>query len=151
MNINSDILQKSEQIVLSLRALYTKNGYRQYRMSKFEEYDLYAGNKDFLVSDRVVTFTDPNGKLMALRPDVTLSIIKNLKEDSASVKKLCYNENVYRVDAGSQAFRESMQSGVECIGELSAKEFSEVVLLAAESLNLLANDFVLNISDLDVL
>ena len=30
---------------------------------------------DFLVSDRVITFTDTNGKLMALKPDVTLSII----------------------------------------------------------------------------
>ena len=38
-------------------------------MSKFEEYDFYAVNKDFLVSDSVITFTDTNGKLMALKPD----------------------------------------------------------------------------------
>ena len=30
-------------------------------MSKFEEYDLYVRNKDFLVSDRMITFTDARG------------------------------------------------------------------------------------------
>ena len=46
-------------------------------MSRFEEYDFYARNKDFLVSDRIITFTDSRGRLLALKPDVTLSIIKS--------------------------------------------------------------------------
>ena len=32
-----------------------------------------------LVSENIITFTDTNGKLMALKPDVTLSIVKNGK------------------------------------------------------------------------
>lgn len=59
-----------------LRGLYERYGYRRFKMSKFEEYDLYVRNKDFLVSDRMITFTDARGILMALKPDVTLSIIK---------------------------------------------------------------------------
>ena len=65
------------RVLASVQALYNRYGYRPYRMNKFEEYDLYARNKDFLISDRVITFTDLNGKLMALKPDVTLSIVKN--------------------------------------------------------------------------
>jgi restriction endonuclease S subunit len=61
-------------------------------MSKFEEYDLYSKNKDFLVSDSVITFTDTNGKLMALKPDVTLSIVKNSDREIKGVEN---GKNVY--------------------------------------------------------
>ena len=70
-------IKNEERIVFSLRSLYGGYGYSRYKMSKFEEYELYVRNKDFLISDSVITFTDTNGKLMALKPDVTLSIVKN--------------------------------------------------------------------------
>ena len=68
MTINDSVLLNGEKVLFALRGLYASAGYRQYRMSKFEEYDFYAQNKDFLVSDQVITFTDTNGKLMALKP-----------------------------------------------------------------------------------
>lgn len=40
---------------------------------------LYAANKSFLLGENVPTFTDLDGRLMALKPDVTLSIAKNTK------------------------------------------------------------------------
>ena len=55
-----------EQVIFSLRALYDRRGYSRYKMSKFEEYDLYARNKDFLVDRSIITFMDTNGRLMAL-------------------------------------------------------------------------------------
>ncbi len=144
------ILQQSEKNVLALRSLYASHGYELYRMSKFEEYDLYARNKDFLLSDNVITFTDPDGSLKALRPDVTLSIIKNLKELSGVTRKLCYNENVYRVDSASNGFRESMQCGLECIGRVGKENLAEVLLLAAESLSLFSDDWLLAVSDISL-
>ena len=72
-----NVLDETELIAYALRELYMQAGYRRYRMSKFEEYDLYSRNKSFLGTDEIVTFTDTNGKLMALKPDVTLSIIRN--------------------------------------------------------------------------
>ena len=45
MEINESVLQRSELYVFALRELYLKHGFSPYRMSKFEEYDLYAGNK----------------------------------------------------------------------------------------------------------
>ncbi|MBO5926630.1 MAG: hypothetical protein J6Q38_03630, partial [Clostridia bacterium] len=71
MNDLLKVLSQEEYISLTLRSLYSGMGYQKYRMSKFEEYDLYVKNKDFLVSDSVITFTDTNGKLLALKPDVT--------------------------------------------------------------------------------
>ena len=88
-------LQKSEEVIVSdLRRLFRQYGYRQYKMNKFEEYDLYVENKRFLVSDSVLTFTDLDGHLRALKPDVTLSIAKNCAADTDTVQKLFYQENV---------------------------------------------------------
>ena len=77
MLINDTVLKSDESAAFALRSLYKSYGYCHYKMSKFEEYALYIKNKDFLVSDGIITFTDTSGKLLALKPDVTLSIINN--------------------------------------------------------------------------
>lgn len=151
MEFNIDVLDESEKIVFALRSLYSRYGYERYRMGKFEEYDLYSRNKDFLVSDTVITFTDTNGRLMALKPDVTLSIIKNNKDKPEEIRKLYYNENVYRVSRSSDSFREIMQTGLECFGKVDAESISEVLALAAQSLNTLSSAYILEISDLEIL
>ena len=139
-----------ERVADALRDLYGRYGYTQYKMSKFEGYDLYARNKDFLISDQVITFTDLSGKLMALKPDVTLSIVKNSK-DTASVQKLYYNENVYRVTKGAQGFREIQQMGLECLGPIDGYCISEVLMLAAKSLSAISEDAVLDVSHLGLI
>lgn len=151
MIINDNVLTDSERINFALRELYLSYGYKPYRMSKFEEYDLYAENKDFLVSDNVITFTDTDGKLMALKPDVTLSIIKNTEDTPNERTKVFYNENVYRTKKSNGTFSEIMQSGVECFGRLDETDILASVILAAESLRLLSDKAVLTVSDLDIL
>ena len=151
MDISNLSLSLQEKVIFALRELYRNSGYTQYRMSKFEEYDLYARNKDFLISDSVITFTDTNGKLMALKPDVTLSIIKNIKDQPAGVQKLFYNENVYRISKDNQSFKELMQVGLECIGDVGAADLRQVVTLAARSLQNISPNCVLNVTNLDLL
>ncbi|MBQ3054709.1 MAG: ATP phosphoribosyltransferase regulatory subunit [Oscillospiraceae bacterium] len=146
-----DVLKYEEKAIFSLRALYQTYGYAQYKMSKFEEYDLYVRNKNFLVSDHIITFTDTDGKLMALKPDVTLSIIKNSKDITDSVQKVYYNENVYRVSKGTHSFKEIMQVGLECLGAVDSYCIFEVLKLACESLALISSDFVLDLSNLDII
>ena len=144
-------LKNDEQAVFILRQLYRQYGYTPYKMSRFEEYDLYVQNKDFLISDQVITFSDRNGRLLALKPDVTLSIIKNAPDKAGVVEKVYYNENVYRVDKGTHMFKEILQTGLECVGDLSGCEVAEVVLLAAKSLSLMSQDFVLDISHMGLI
>ena len=57
MVINEAVLDGRERIGFRLRELYHRHGFSRYRMGKFEEYDLYSRNKDFLMSDGVITFT----------------------------------------------------------------------------------------------
>ena len=150
MNTYKATLGRAERLANDLRGLYESYGYAQYKMSKFEEYDLYAKNKSFLESGHIITFTDTDGKLMALKPDVTLSIIKNGKDTKDGIRKVYYNENVYRVPRGDVSYREIMQAGLECMGDIDAYCVVEVLSLAAKSLCEISEDYVLDISDIDI-
>ena len=148
--IDFSVLNNDEIAIFKMRSLYKKFGYSQFKMSKFEEYDLYVRNKNYLVSENVITFTDTDGKLLALKPDVTLSIIKNC-EDGAGVNKVFYDENVYRVSKGTNSFKELMQVGLECIGDVDSYCIYEVMMLACESLKGISSDYVLDISHMDII
>ncbi len=151
MSISDKVLKSGERAIYSLRALYNDHGYSLYKVSKFEEYDLYAKNKRFLVSQNIISFTDTNGHLLALKPDVTLSIVKNIPDKDRTTHKLCYNENVYRTSSDSDGFREIMQTGLECIGEIDAYSESEVIMLAMESLGTVGKDYILDISHMGLI
>ena len=140
------LLRSDEQAIFRLRKLYRRYGYQQFKMSKFEEYDLYVQNKEFLVSNNIITFTDSSGKLMALKPDVTLSIIKNSKDRPDCVQKVYYNENVYRIAKGSQSYKEIPQAGLECLGDVDLFHMGEVAALAVMSLAAISDRYVLDLS-----
>ena len=146
-----EILKREENNILNLRQLYGHYGYVHYKMNKFEEYDLYVANKDFLVHNDIITFTDTDGKLLALKPDVTLSIVKNYKDVPGTVQKVYYNENIYRTSRNTKAYKEIMQMGLECMGDLDLYQISEVLMLAAKSLELLGGHYILDLSHMGVL
>ncbi len=144
------VLKEEERVAFALRSLYKKYGYLPYKMSKFEAYDLYAANKQFLIGDGVITFTDTDGRLLALKPDVTLSIIKN-SADGQGKRKVYYHENVYRISGGTKQFKEIPQVGLECIGDVDDYDVYEAITLAAGSLAAISDTFVLDISHLGIL
>lgn len=148
--MSETILKEEERVAYALRSLYRQYGYLPYKMSKFEAYDLYVANKDFLVGDGVITFNDTDGKLLALKPDVTLSIIKNTSDENGK-QKVYYHENVYRISGETKQFKEIPQVGLECIGDIGVYDLFETLRLAAESLNVISSDFVLDISHLGIL
>ena len=151
MILSEKVLREEERAVYKMRELYRSYGYLQYKVSKFEEYDLYAKNKSFLVSDKLLTFTDTNGKLMALKPDVTLSIIKNVVANEKASYKVYYDERVYRTTSSGDGFGEIMQTGLESIGSIDAFAQSEVIMLAMKSLEGISEDYLLDISNMSFL
>ncbi len=151
MSFSDKVLKNNEKAIYGLRGLYKEYGYSLYKVSKFEEYDLYAHNKSFLVSKNILSFTDTNGKLLALKPDVTLSIVKNIPDGDTCTHKLCYNETVYRTSADSDGFREIMQTGLECIGDIDTYSECEVVMLALKSLDTISGEYILDISHMGLL
>ncbi|MGI6744821.1 MAG: ATP phosphoribosyltransferase regulatory subunit [Firmicutes bacterium ADurb.Bin300] len=146
--MNGFCIESGENAVLKLTNLYEKYGYGKFKMSKFEEYDLYAENKSFLKSENVITFSDLSGKLLALKPDVTLSIVKNVKSSAQMPYKLYYNEKVYRVLRESKDYKEITQVGLEYIGQIDLYTVFEVLSLAVQSLKAVSTSYILDISNL---
>lgn len=146
MKLQTKTLRPDEKATLQLRGLYEQYGYKKYRMSRFEEYSLYAANKRFLPSENVITFTDMDGKLLALKPDVTLGIVKNTRATRISTEKLYYTENVYRESKESHTYKEISQMGLECIGTVDLYALIEVLSLAETSLSAFEPDYVLVVS-----
>ena len=132
-----------ERAPLRLRAMYERFGYAKYRMSRFEAYDIYRENKEFLRGEGIVTFTDASGRLMALKPDVTMSIVKNIAKDTPP-QKLYYNESVFRTEQGE--LREINQMGLEYIGGGEGYADAEVIALAVDTLAVIADEYTLDIS-----
>ena len=140
------LLKKEEQVIFSLRALFEQYGYKKFKMSKFEEYDFYADNRSFLSSETILAFTGLDGKLLALKPDVTLSIVKNTKGNREAAERVYYNENVYRARKGAGEYKEIMQVGLEYIGEVDEYATLEVLLLAQKSLKAISDQYIMDLS-----
>lgn len=120
-------LQPKERASFALRALYEAAGCRKYHMGRFEEYGLYQANRSFLSSEQVITFTDLDGRLLALKPDVTLSIAKTAQPAPGETLRYYYHENVYRPSAESHTFKEISQMGLEVIGRVGEAEVQQAV------------------------
>lgn len=117
-------------------------------MSNFEEYSLYLQYKSFLSGDKILSFTDLDGRLLALRPDVTLSIIKNAPE--GEIVKAYYIETVYRESKESNTFKEINQMGLEYLGEVDAYAVAEVVSLAQQSLAVCGDEYILELGHMGI-
>ena len=146
MELDLDLLRPQERFSLQARLLFEREGFCQYRMGRFEEYGLYQENRRFLASDQVITFTDLDGRLLALKPDVTLSIAKNARVEEGGCGRYYYAENVYRPSQESHTFREISQMGLECIGAVDEAVTAQAVSLAVRSLALAGRDFAVELS-----
>ena len=137
------VLKPEEQIALKLRNLYQSRGFQLFHLSSFEEYELYSQNKNFIREAEVITFTGGDGRIMALKPDVTLALVKNTPASES--RKVYYYEDVYRHDRQNSEYLRIHQTGLEYIGDISQKEELEVLQLALESLSV-AGGGVLDLS-----
>lgn len=130
-----------------LNALYEEQGIRRFRPPAFEPYDLYVTNRDYLGASQLITFTDLDGTLMAMLPDVTLSVLR--ASGGRQQMRVYYNASVYRPKDGH--FREIPQAGIEYVGALDAEAEAEVLRLAYRSLSLLSEEAIIRVSDVSFL
>ena len=151
MEFSLEHLQPKERASFALRSLYETAGCRKYHMGRFEEYSLYQENRSFLSSEQVITFTDLDGRLLALKPDVTLSIAKTAQPAPGETLRYYYHENVYRPSAESHTFKEISQMGLEMLGAVGEAEVQQAVCLAAQSLAALGAEWVLEVSHMGYL
>jgi len=129
-------MSKKDLVLLNIRKMYDSYGYKKISLPSFEEYDLYNENKDF-IDRNVLTVMSPNGKLLALRPDITLSVAKKVSKDqSLKYSKIYYQENTYNLTK-YVGYEDDEQLGIELIGKESTFLDFEIINLAVKSLDII--------------
>ena len=147
---DSFYMTEEEKLIFTLRSMWRKAGYTSYKVSQAEEYDFYVRNKEFLDNREIITFPDRDGVLMALKSDVTLSLVKKMKS-ADTVKRVMYNEKIYRIPQFSSSFREIEQTGLECLGPLTTENIVEVASLALSSLEKIGGRYCLTLSHMGII
>lgn len=137
---------REEDATNKITLLFENRGFERFKSGCFEEYSLYRDNESFLVGKNVITFTDLTGRLMAIRPDVTLSLIRRTEIDTSRTNKFFYNERVYRRAAGGKEFKEIAQTGAEVVGCIDSLCEVELVLLMCDTLGVISDKYILDVS-----
>jgi ATP phosphoribosyltransferase regulatory subunit len=128
--------------------------YDEIILPMFDYHDLFARGMGDEAAARTYRFTDRDGALLALRPELTSLVARTVAtrfKAKPRPLRLCYSGEVFRYDEPTErAAREFHQLGVEHIGEPNIVADVEVLLVAAEllaSLNL--NGFRIALSHAD--
>ena len=138
-----------EACVLQLRTLYESRGFRRVTPTMFEDYALYLDNKNFLGAERILTFMDPGGRLLAIKPDVTLSLAKSVGRGVLPVaEKIYYTDEVVRFSPAGEEYKVLPQIGLEWIGREDPFANLEVLDLALRTLALIGEESAVDISHL---
>jgi len=120
-------------------------------------YSLFERGMGTSEAHHAFRFTDTDGCLLALRPDVTSGIARltaTLLADRPRPLRLCYGAPVFRQQGQStiEWRRESTQIGCELVGRNSTAADIEVLVVAAEVLRRLHLDrgYVITLNDVEV-
>ena len=87
-------LSEEERLYFSLKGLFESYGYSRFQMRRFEEYSLYLENLNFLKSRDIIKVGGRDGRVLALKPDVKLSIGKKCKRSEEKKRKGDYRARV---------------------------------------------------------
>ncbi len=139
-------LSEWERLEIACRLLLSGAGYERCHLSKFDEYALFDKHRAFLSGDYMLTFTDSFGKLMALRPDVTLSVMKQAAYQPQRVIRSYYMEDVFRLSSDTRQYEAHTQIGAELITKDCRPAAFEMVDLAQKMLTMTGLPSVLVLS-----
>ena len=120
----------------------------------FDYHDLFARGMGAERAERTYRFTDRDGALLALRPEMTSLVARTVATrfvQRARPIRLCYSGEVFRYDDPvERAAREFHQLGIEQIGQPSPTADIEVLLIAAEMLKTIGlHEFRITLSHVD--
>lgn len=120
-----------------MAAAFRKNGYAPIQTPTFEYCDIYAGGTGDISPEKLYKFFDPQGRILALRGDITTSIarVMGTKYNGALPARLCYVADAYRYAGKASALSsEFTQAGIELIGDGSCEADAEAIIVTVSAL-----------------
>lgn len=147
-------LNKKEKFIYKLRNLLEDYGYKNISVNLLEDYESYKGNH-LIKDENILKLIHPNGKLYALRPDMTIPIAKRFalegKKEELS-HKVYYNDSVFRIEQKSfNSLSEMQQIGVEALGIKDKIIDFEILTLAKEILSEINDTYHIDLSHSGIL
>ena len=137
--------KKRYELTKKIETSFVDAGFIQIKPEIFEEYDeITQIDKNISTKSMVKVVSN---KFMVLRPDITISLMKNLIprwEDDLSLK-LFYHSTVYKNKRNGDGIIQCRQFGCEYLGEPSMDADREVVNLAFNILRKFTDEFLLEI------
>jgi ATP phosphoribosyltransferase regulatory subunit len=131
---------------------FASRGYARQEPSVLQPADIFLDRSGEEIRRRTFTLTDPSGRELCLRPDLTIPICKTLVESRAKFpQRISYNGLVFRHQPNEpHRPTQFFQAGVELLGlEDRAAAESEIMSLAVEALHAAGlDDFDMKIGDL---
>jgi ATP phosphoribosyltransferase regulatory subunit len=138
-----------------IRKLFIKNAYDEVETSTVEFYDAFNDQKDYFSSESMFKFFDPQGRILVLRPDMTVPVsrvVATKLSDLSMPLRLSYIGNVFRYnEKNSYNMKEITQSGIELVGVNNPYADAEVIGIAIEALLKLGiKEFQIDIGQVEV-
>jgi ATP phosphoribosyltransferase regulatory subunit len=144
-------------IEAAVMAVFDGWSYEEIVTPTVDYYSLFECGMGRGEAHRAFRFTDADGRLLALRPDVTSGIARlaaTLFAERERPLRLCYSAGVFHQQGESHANwrRESTQLGCELLGMNTMAADMEVLAIAAEVLRRLGLDdsFVITLNDVQI-
>ncbi|TQS76487.1 ATP phosphoribosyltransferase regulatory subunit [Ornithinibacillus gellani] len=139
-----------EQLISMMNHRFSTYGYQPFHTPILEPYQLYMDVKGTIHPDEMVKVIDRTGKVLVLRPDVTIPISqyaahqKNLKN-----KRYSYILDVFRQgESIPNSHVQGTQAGIECFHPDAPETDAEVLVLAMDILqDLQLDSFKIEIGD----
>lgn len=130
-------LNKKEKFIYKLRNLFEDYGYKNLSVNLLEDYDSYSN--DLMIKDEnILKLIHPNGKLYALRPDMTTPIAKRFAREGKKEElshKVYYSDSIFRIEQKAfESLSEIKQMGVEVLGIKDRVMDLEILTLVKEVL-----------------
>jgi histidyl-tRNA synthetase len=134
-----DEMEARRTIEWRMREVARRWGYREVCTPEFEDLDLFTMRSGEGIIEEMYVFEDKGGRKLALRPEITASVIRMyINEAKVAPKPLrwCYFADCFRYERPQKGrYRQFWQFGVELIGADTALADAEAIMLAAEMLN----------------
>ncbi|MBN1676953.1 MAG: histidine--tRNA ligase [Candidatus Thermoplasmatota archaeon] len=149
-------MAKRRKVELAMREACSRFGFGEVVTPTFEHSELFTLRSGQSIVDEMYVFKDKGDREMALRPEITASVIRfYVNEMSTHPKplKLYYVGNCFRYEnPQSGRYREFFQIGAELIGSKNPETDAEVIALAVNCIRSAGlENFVVRVGHIGVL
>jgi histidyl-tRNA synthetase len=147
-----DEMEARRAVEWRLREVARCWGYREVCTPEFEDLELFTMRSGEGIIEEMYVFEDKGGRKLALRPEITASVIRMyINEAKVAPKPLrwCYYADCFRYERPQKGrYRQFWQFGVELIGADTAIADAGVIMLASEMLDATGVEYELKVGHL---